>query len=221
LGFFFFFFRSPPRARNYKQHSREKKNLKNKKIQSTSASGDIFIGVLPIFHVFGFSIYACITPLVPVRTVNLPRFDFGVFLTTISKEKATYLHVAPPIALALAKHPVVDKFDLSSVRTVFSGAAPLGAETEIAVAKRMSKSGVQCEMRQAYGMTELSPASHINPPGHGVPGTVGPLIPNCTAVVECLDTGKRLAPGLVLFFGGGVSFWLILVLGLFWPYFVI
>jgi acyl-CoA synthetase (AMP-forming)/AMP-acid ligase II len=195
----------PPRARNYNTHTRKKK-LKKKKFQSTSASGDIFIGVLPIFHVFGFSIYACITPLVPVRTVNLPRFDFGVFLTTISKEKATYLHVAPPIALALAKHPVVDKFDLSSVRTVFSGAAPLGAETEIAVAKRMSKSGVQCEMRQAYGMTELSPASHINPPGHGVPGTVGPLIPNCTAVVECLDTGKRLAPGLVLFFWGGGCF---------------
>ena len=87
------------------------------------------------------------------------------FLRVISTHRANTVYIAPPIAVALAKHPIVDYYDLSCVENVLSGAAPLDAELGHAVAKRLG-----CQVRQGYGMTELSPVSHAIPrdqPGHG------------------------------------------------------
>ena len=68
----------------------------------------------------------------------MPRFDLVQFLTLAQEHRATRLWVVPPIVLALAKHPIVDDYDLSAVRGVLSGAAPLGAElaAEASVADR-------------------------------------------------------------------------------------
>jgi hypothetical protein len=63
---------------------------------------------------------------------EMPRFDLEGFLRIIQEHKVTRAYVVPPIALALAKHPIVDEFDLSSLQLVFSGAAPLGEELEVA-----------------------------------------------------------------------------------------
>ena len=66
--------------------------------------------------------------------------------------------IAPPVAVALAKHPLVDAYDLSSLRSIMSGAAPLDEELGNAVAARLG-----CQVVQGYGMSELSPVSHITP----------------------------------------------------------
>jgi long-chain acyl-CoA synthetase len=81
--------------------------------------------------------------------------------------------VAPPIVVALAKHPLVDQYDLSSLEQMFSGAAPLSADLALEAGQRLG-----CEVVQGYGMTELSPVSHLTPPGHFVPGSVGLTAPN-------------------------------------------
>ncbi len=75
--------------------------------------------------------------------------------------------------VALAKHPLVDAYDLSALRQVFSGAAPLSAELAIEAGARLG-----CEVVQGYGMTELSPVSHLTPPGQFKPGSVGVTAPN-------------------------------------------
>ena len=62
-------------------------------------------------------------------------------------------------AVFLAKHPMVQQYDLSSVDKIFCGAAPLGAETEKEVEEMLD-----CKVMQGYGMTEMSPVSHLNPP---------------------------------------------------------
>jgi acyl-CoA synthetase (AMP-forming)/AMP-acid ligase II len=87
----------------------------------------------------------------------------------------------PPIIVALAKAPIVSQYNLSSIKTLFSGAAPLGADTEIAVETRLGVS-----VKQAYGMTELSPASHVCPyPPRNKRGSVGPPLPSThVAVVD-------------------------------------
>ena len=74
--------------------------------------------------------------------------------------------------LALAKQPIIDNYDLSSLEMVMSGAAPLGAE--------LSEEAATYSMRciQGYGMTELSPVSHMTPPGQYRPGSVGVTVPN-------------------------------------------
>jgi 4-coumarate--CoA ligase len=77
------------------------------------------------------------------------------------------------MVVALAKHPIVDSYDLSSLDLIFSGAAPLSAELAIECGNRIG-----CEVVQGYGMTELSPVSHATPRGWFKPGSVGVAVPN-------------------------------------------
>ena len=120
-------------------------------------------------------------------TITMPRFELDKFLALIQKYKATYLHVVPPVALALAKHPLVDKFDVSSVRMIFSGASSLGGELQ-----RNVESRLKCKVKQAYGMTELSPGTHVTPTEDIVAGSIGLLIPNTMAKIVDLQTGESL-----------------------------
>ena len=104
--------------------------------------------------------------------VTLPRFDLEQFLRARQGYRITRSFVAPPIVLALAKHPLVDSFDLGALRHMNSGAAPLKAELAAECGKRLG-----CEVVQGYGMTELSPASHLTPAGWFKPGSVGITAP--------------------------------------------
>ena len=84
------------------------------------------------------------------------------------------------VIAALARHPLVDSFDLSQLRLVNSGAAPLKAELAAECSKRLG-----CEVVQGYGMTELSPVSHLTPPGWFKPGSVGITAPDTqTRIVD-------------------------------------
>ena len=65
----------------------------------------------------------------------MPRFDLGGFLELVERHRVTKAHLVPPIILALAKHPRVDEHDVSSLRWINSGAAPLGAELADACAR--------------------------------------------------------------------------------------
>jgi 4-coumarate--CoA ligase len=105
--------------------------------------------------------------------VTMPRFDLEQFLALHQEHGLTRAFVAPPMVVALAKHPLVDRYDLSALRMIFSGAAPLSAELALECGARLD-----CEVVQGYGMTELSPVTHATPPGDFVPGSVGITVPN-------------------------------------------
>ena len=87
--------------------------------------------------------------------VVMPRFDLEKFCSTIQKEKITFAYVVPPIILLLGKHPIVDKYDLSSLRMMNSGAAPLTRELVDQVYKRL-----KVPIKQGYGLSETSPTTH-------------------------------------------------------------
>lgn len=119
--------------------------------------GDRLVAVLPFFHIYAMTLMN--QGLARGATlVTLPRFDLGQFLDTLSTYEITHAFVAPPIVLALAHRPLVDRYDLSHLQLVFSGAAPLDGDLAQACAKRL---GVR--VAQGYGMTELSPGSHAVP----------------------------------------------------------
>jgi len=102
----------------------------------------------------------------------MPRFDLAGFLELIQRYRATSTVVVPPVVLALAGHPLVDDFDLSSLRFLGCGAAPLGAEVEQRCADRLG-----CQVGQGFGMTEGTAAFAIAPPeepGAGRPGGSSP-----------------------------------------------
>ncbi|GAA2353491.1 AMP-dependent synthetase [Catellatospora methionotrophica] len=153
---------------------------------------DRVLAVLPFFHIYGLTVLMNMALSKGATLVVLPRFDLAEFLTAMQDQRVSRAFVAPPIVLALAKHPLVDQYDLSALRVVFSGAAPLDGELAQACAARLG-----CLVQQGYGMTELSPVSHAQVHGDGrvKPGTVGPLIPNTLARVVDVATGDDLGVG--------------------------
>lgn len=153
---------------------------------------DTLIAVLPFFHIYGLVVILNSALSLGATCVLMPRFDLEQFLRILQDYKVTRAHLVPPIVLALAKHPLVDQFDFSHLKLIMSGAAPLDRETGEACAERL---GVQ--VKQGYGMTELSPVTHINPdnPEEIVPGSIGPTIPNTESKVVDFETGEALGPG--------------------------
>ncbi|MFB1296725.1 4-coumarate--CoA ligase family protein [Mycobacterium sp. pW049] len=119
---------------------------------------DVVLAVLPFFHIYGMTVLLNAALHARARLVIMPSFDLGEFLGNIAEHRCTIAFIAPPVAVALAKHPLVDEHDLSSLKVVMSGAAPLDADLGHAVAKRLG-----CKVVQGYGMSELSPVSHITP----------------------------------------------------------
>ncbi|EGF76873.1 hypothetical protein BATDEDRAFT_33779 [Batrachochytrium dendrobatidis JAM81] len=146
---------------------------------------EIWMGVLPFFHIYGLNISLHQAAFGGNTMVVVPKFDFVQFLEFIQRYQITVLHVVPPIVLAMAKHPIVDKFDLSSVRRATSGAAPLGSELAQAFSKRLKIPAVQ-----GYGLTETTPVTHMCPSSRIVDGSIGFLVPNMQARLIDPDTGK-------------------------------
>lgn len=151
------------------------------------AEGEVCFAVLPFFHIYGMQVLMNFMLARGCTVVTAPRFDMVQMLELTQKWKVSRLFLVPPVVLALAKHPIVDKFDLSSVVEIFSGAAPLGGDLAEAAAKRLG-----CSVAQGYGMTELSPVTHTIQEGHYRAGSVGTLVPNTEArVVAEGDNGAR------------------------------
>jgi len=142
------------------------------------------VAALPFFHIYGMQVLMNCSLRAGAAVVTLPRFDLGQFLQAHQDYQITRSFVVPPIVAALAKHPLVDTFDLSALRQVLSGAAPLKAELAIDCGKRLN-----CDVVQGYGMTELSPVSHLPTLGPFRPGSAGITAPNTqTRIVGPADS---------------------------------
>ncbi|MFI5501060.1 AMP-binding protein [Nocardia asteroides] len=168
---------------------------------------DVVLAVLPFFHIYGMTVLMNASLAARSRIVTMARFDLVGFLDAIQRHRITYAFIAPPVALALAKHPLVDSYDLSSLRILVSGAAPLEEELGQAVTRRLGVPIVQ-----GFGMTELSPVSHLVPIADGgisiagyrapvaasgwpVPNTVVKLIDPLTSEEINLPTDGLSQPG--------------------------
>ncbi len=134
---------------------------------------EVAVAVLPFFHIYGMQVLMNGVLHYGGTVVTMPRFDLEEFLRIIQDYEVTRAYVVPPIVLALAKHPLVDQFDLSSLRSVFSGAAPLSAELASEASERIG-----CEVVQGYGLTETSPVTHATPLGQFKPGSIGVALSN-------------------------------------------
>jgi acyl-CoA synthetase (AMP-forming)/AMP-acid ligase II len=154
---------------------------------------DRVVAVLPFFHIYGMTALLNLPLQAGATVVVLPRFDLEQFLGVLERERITKVFVAPPVVLALAKHPAVEGHDLSAVDSVVSAAAPLDAELAGQAAARL---GVP--ITQAYGMTELSPGTHLVPLDRqhdAPPGTVGRLVPGTEARLVDVATGRDVGVG--------------------------
>jgi acyl-CoA synthetase (AMP-forming)/AMP-acid ligase II len=155
------------------------------------AHHDVLLCVLPLFHIYGLVVVLNMGLHLGATIVMMPRFDLEQFLSLIEQYRVTLSHIVPPILLKLAKDPVVDNYDLSSLKVVFSGAAPLGPElTRECIAR------IGCSVRQGYGMTETSPVTHSSPADQTKTklGSVGPPAPNTECKLVDPATGEVVGP---------------------------
>jgi acyl-CoA synthetase (AMP-forming)/AMP-acid ligase II len=151
---------------------------------------EVFMACLPFFHIYGMQLMMNAGLRVGATVVTMPRFDLEQFLALTQEHRVTRLWTVPPMVLALARHPLVDDYELTSVRSVLSGAAPLGPELAAEAGARIGIPVVQ-----GYGMTELSPVSHAPFWDDPRPGTVGMLVAGCEARVVDPETGDDLGVG--------------------------
>lgn len=162
-------------------------NVTQADVTSPVGPSDTVIAFLPFFHIYGMTVLMNMFLAKGAAVVTMPRFDLQQFLELTQTHKATRLYIVPPVALALAQHPLVDEYDVSSVDTIFSGAAPLGPETEVAVGKRFGARSIQ-----GYGMTELSPISHATWDDALRPGSSGQAAPATFCRIVDPATGADL-----------------------------
>lgn len=167
-------------------------NLVQARESLTVEEQDALIGCLPFFHIYGMTVIMNLGLRNGATIVTMPRFDLAQFLELIERHRVTVGFVVPPIALALAKHPAIDDADLSSLRYLMSGAAPLGPEMVEAVEARLG-----CMVAQGYGMTETSPVTHTIPmdPQRNRVGTVGPPLRGTECRLVDPESGKDAGPG--------------------------
>ena len=90
-----------------------------------------------MFHIYGMTIVLLNSLYCGAKVVALPSFEPRSFLSAIQDERCTVVYLAPPIVNFLVKNPMVDEYDLSSVRDMMCGAAPLSDELGTAVSKRV------------------------------------------------------------------------------------
>ena len=150
-----------------------------------STDHEVALAFLPFFHIYGMQVLMNLALSTGATVVTMPRFDLEQSLELTQRHRITRFYAVPPVVLALAKHPLVDQYDLSSLIQIFSGAAPLGAELAAEAAKR-----VGCEVVQGYGMTELSPVSHCTVEGDFRPGTSGVTVGSTEIRLVDPDTGE-------------------------------
>jgi acyl-CoA synthetase (AMP-forming)/AMP-acid ligase II len=154
---------------------------------------DTTIAFLPFFHIYGLTILVFMSLWAGATVVVMPKFELEPYLGLVERHRATLLHVVPPIVVALAKHPAVAGRDFSSVRKLFSGAAPLGADVIAQCTRRIG-----CVLQQGYGLTETSPAAIItsDDPAKIKAGSVGVPVANTECRVVDSETGRDVSPGV-------------------------
>ncbi|WYZ41601.1 hypothetical protein EsH8_V_000496 [Colletotrichum jinshuiense] len=135
---------------------------------------------LPLYHAYAQTYFVANFAKQGIPVYIMSSFDFVKMLTYIQRYRVTHLVSVPPILVALTKHPITAKFDLSSLENVGSGAAPLAADVARQAERILKKDDLI--VRQGWGMTEVTcTAMTWDPTRLERSASVGELMPNCQA----------------------------------------
>ncbi|KAJ7350441.1 AMP binding protein [Mycena albidolilacea] len=155
----------------------------------------IMLGILPFYHIYGAAklVHFPFSQGCPV--IIQTKFEPDKFCAVIQRFRVTHALVVPPVLVVLARHSAVDEYDLSSLKVLFSGAAPLGHTLVKQVKERLlAKRGGRGELgiTQGYGLTETSPTTHLLTVGEAdrKMGSIGVLLPNLEARLVEDDEGE-------------------------------
>ncbi|PIN24475.1 Acyl-CoA synthetase [Handroanthus impetiginosus] len=161
-------------------------------VDVSKAQDDIFLCFIPMFHIYGLVFFGLGLPCSGITTVLMQKFDFKEMLEAIQKHKVSNIPAVPPVILGLVKYNG-GGYDLSSLRRVGSGAAPLSKE----VADEFRTKFPWVNLRTGYGLTESCGAGTFfvsDEEAKARPGSVARLAPCFSAKVVDFETGLALPP---------------------------
>jgi acyl-CoA synthetase (AMP-forming)/AMP-acid ligase II len=153
-------------------------------------ASDTTLTLCPLYHIAGMEPELNFDLAAGATVVTMPHFDMRQFLALIERHRVTRIVVSPPVVLMLSQEASVDDHDLSSLRVLTSGGAPLSGDVARACAARLN-----CRVDQAYGMTETVTVCFTPHDSVDRPGSVGPLVPGVTCRIVDVATGADVAPG--------------------------
>jgi PAS domain S-box-containing protein len=165
-------------------------NLQQTHAVERLGADEVLIGSLPFYHIYGMTMLMMYALRIGATVITHTPFTVKGFLELVQKYRVTTAYVVPPIVRTLATHPLVDMYDLSSLKDVVSAAAPLPEPIARACIDRL-----RCSVRQAYGMTEASPMTHFLPRGIVRFNAVGVPIPNTERRIVDVGDGTAVTPG--------------------------
>ncbi|ETN43896.1 uncharacterized protein HMPREF1541_11027 [Cyphellophora europaea CBS 101466] len=183
--------------RNYVSNTVQSAQItKNHPNYAERAKKHVSLGFLPLYHAYGQNVLIAGNFHQVKPTYVMAKFDFLKMLEYIAKFKVTDLNLVPPMAVALAKHPDVEKYDLSTINFMGCGAAPLGRDVAEQVEKRLNKSRKEedyVNLRQGWGMTECT-CSLLGWDINQFAGTnaVGEPNANCEAMIVDENTNEEI-----------------------------
>jgi acyl-CoA synthetase (AMP-forming)/AMP-acid ligase II len=153
---------------------------------------DVLVAISPFFHVVGLHGVLNLGLFTGATIVTMGRYDLHSFLRAIEQHRISSAFLTPPVLNDLIRCPELDRYDLTSLRSILCAAAPLGPEAEQAAADRLG-----CVVRQGYGMTEASGpiATMLIGSEANRRGSVGQLVPSTEAKIVDLVTGEPVDPG--------------------------
>ncbi|KAI1001791.1 Acyl-CoA ligase [Podosphaera aphanis] len=145
---------------------------------------EVALGLLPLSHIYGLVVIAKSSTWRGDGLVILPKFELELLLKSIQNFKIETLYLVPPIIIQLTKNPeLCGKYDISTVRTIYSGAAPLGAES----ARELQKAYPSWLIRQGYGLTETSTVVSSTAEDDIYLGSSGSLLPGVNVKIVSPD----------------------------------
>ncbi|CAL1358338.1 unnamed protein product [Linum trigynum] len=156
------------------------------------ASPPVLLYTVPLFHVFGF-IYSLKSVALMETVVMMPRFGLDGMLKAVEEFGVTDVAMAPPVVVAMVKSGSSERYDLSSLKSLVVGAAPLGKDVIAAFKAKFPT----VELAQGYGLTELTgPVSRVLGPEESKKwGSVGRLYGLLEAKIVDPETQEVLPPG--------------------------
>lgn len=145
--------------------------------------------VLPLFHIYALTACMNFSVLSGGVMIILPKFDIDSVLQHINDYQPTFFPGAPTMYVAVINHPRIKEYNVSSIRCCLSGSAPLPKEVAIRFGELTGG-----RLVEAYGLSEASPATHLNPIFNSRVGSIGVPAPNTDSKIMDLETGEKELP---------------------------
>ncbi|KAB0799183.1 hypothetical protein PPYR_07063 [Photinus pyralis] len=159
--------------------------------ETSESEQEVVPVVIPMFHIYGLVIVLLHGLLKGSKLVVVPKLSSKLFVNVLETYQPTVLYVVPPIFHMLLNRNNIKPSHFTNTKSIFSGAAPLGATDVMALSEKLQG---KVNVFQLYGLSEVC-LSHVQSSqvdGHRKPGGIGFLLPSTEAKIMSTTTGNEV-----------------------------